>query len=53
MKKYIVPEIEFVAISAADILLESDTLINIGSLYGEPTSDAQLVSEYTGEPYEG
>jgi len=48
MKKYLVPEIEFVALTKADILNGSDTIVNIGGLYG----DAVAVSEYTGEPVE-
>ena len=50
MKKYIVPEIELVALTSTDILNESDTIINIEELYGEP--EARLVSEFTGEPIE-
>ena len=51
MKKYLEPEIEVVAIAASDILLESDTIVDIGGLYGEE-GGPQMVSEYTGEPVE-
>ena len=49
MKKYLVPVVEFVALSSSDILNGSDTIVDIGGLYGE---EAVLVSEYTGEPIE-
>ena len=51
MKKYLVPEIELVALSAEDILNESDTLVDIGGLYGEGGPEV-VISEYTGEPIE-
>ncbi len=51
MKKYIVPEIQLISISASDILAYSDTCIDGGSLFGEENT-ANLVSEYTGEPVE-
>ena len=50
MKKYIVPEIELVALTSTDILNNSDTIIDIGDLYGK--AEGQLVSEFTGEPIE-
>ena len=51
MKKYLVPEIELVALSAEDILNNSDTLVDIGDLYGEGSPEV-VISEYTGEPIE-
>lgn len=50
MKKYLVPEIELVAVTSADIMNNSDTIIGIGGLYSEGSSVA--ISEYTGEPIE-
>ena len=50
MKKYLVPVVEFVALASSDILNGSDTIVDIGGLYGE--EEGVLVSEYTGEPIE-
>ena len=54
MKKYIIPEIEMVALASEDILNNSDTIINIGGLYGTDAalSSEVVISEYTGEPIE-
>lgn len=51
MKKYLVPEIELVAVTSADIMNGSDTIIEIGGLYSEEGSSI-AISEYTGEPIE-
>ncbi len=52
MKKYLVPEIELVALASSDILNNSDTTIDISILYGSEQPEANLLSEYTGEPIE-
>ena len=52
MKKYLVPEIDVTLITTSDILAGSDTIIEIGGLYGEGEGTGTLVSEYTGEPIE-
>ncbi len=49
MKKYIVPEIELVALTSSDILNDSDTIIDIKNLY---EVEASLTSEFTGERIE-
>ena len=51
MKKYLLPEIEVTLISNSDILVGSDTIIEIGGLY-DVEETGTLVSEYTGEPIE-
>ena len=51
MKKYIVPEMQLISISASDILAGSDTCIDGGSLFSAGAT-ANLASEYTGEPIE-
>lgn len=50
MKKYLVPVVEFVTLTSSDVLNESDTIVDIGVLYGK--EERVLVSEYTGEPIE-
>ncbi|MBP3580174.1 MAG: hypothetical protein J6K12_02880 [Clostridia bacterium] len=53
MKKYIVPEMQLISISASDILAgsDTDTCIDGGILFGAGDT-ANLASEYTGEPIE-
>ena len=56
MKKYLVPEIELVAVTSADIMNGSDTIIGIGGLYYgglySEEGSSIAISEYTGEPIE-